>query len=69
MERYCEQNPGTYLFARPAYTGQSAHPAALEFGVLKQDGEFWVRLFQNTETPEEMAEIERLLKEKLDEGA
>lgn len=65
MERYCKEHPGTYCFARPLYIGQSAHPAVLEYGVLKENGELWVRSFQNTATPEEMAEIERLVKEKL----
>jgi len=66
MERYCEKHPGTYCFVRPAYIGQSAHPSALEYGVLKENGELWVRSFQNTATPEEMSEIERLLNENLD---
>jgi len=47
MEKYCFQNPGTFCFSRPIYTGGSARPGALEFGVLTTEGEFWVELFDN----------------------
>ena len=68
MERYCKTHPGTYCFARALYAGQSAHPAVIEFGVLKVEGELWVNSFPNCGTAEEMAEIERLLGEKLADG-
>ncbi len=47
MERYCAQHPGTFCFARPIYTDDTARPAELEFGVLKADRTLWVRMFEN----------------------
>lgn len=65
MERYCAAHPDTYCFSRPIYSGLSAHPYAVEFGVLRHDGSLWVNLFPNCTSSEEMDEIERLLGEKL----
>lgn len=65
MERYCQRHRGTYCFCRPIYVGRSAHPATIEFGLLKPDGELWVNTFSNTGSPGEMPEIERLLSEKV----
>jgi DNA/RNA non-specific endonuclease len=66
MERYCAQHPNTYCFARPLYAGQTAHPAAIEFGILKADRTLWVDRFPNTATPEEMAELEHRFRAYLD---
>ncbi len=35
MERFCATNPGTFCFSRPLYFDQTAKPAFVEFGVLK----------------------------------
>jgi hypothetical protein len=69
MERYCAKNPGTYFFSRPLYAGLSAHPYAIEFGVLRLEGALWVNWFPNCASDEEYAEIERLRHEKLAGGA
>lgn len=68
MERYCATRTGTYCFSRPLYYGLSAHPYAIEFGVLREDDSLWVNLFPNCGTVDEMAEIERLLVNKLSRG-
>ena len=47
MEKYCAQNPGTFLFSRPIYGDSSDHPMALEYGVLKANGTLLVRCFEN----------------------
>jgi hypothetical protein len=65
MERYCQNNAGTYCFSRPLYKAESWHPYVVEFGVLKADGTLWVNPFPNCRDEEEMAEIERLLREKI----
>lgn len=50
MERYCASHPGTFLFARPIYLDRSGHPFYLEYGVLRQEGGFWVETFENRYT-------------------
>ena len=65
METYCLQHPGTYCFSHPSYLGKSWHPAAIEYGVLKADGELWVERFENFQDQQEIAEIERLITEPL----
>ena len=49
MEKYCFSNPGTFCFSRPIYSlaDGSSKPVAVEFGVLKADGELWVEVFDN----------------------
>jgi hypothetical protein len=49
MEKYCSSNPGTFCFSRPIYSfaDGSSKPVAVEFGVLKADGELWVEVFDN----------------------
>ena len=47
METYCYENPGTFCFSRPIYTDGSSVPRLLEFGVLKDDGNLWVEVFDN----------------------
>jgi hypothetical protein len=75
MERYCQDHPGTYFFCRMLYAGLSAHPAEIEFGVLKNDSARGVEVFQNYGGVEELDEFERLYREKVaamekgDEGA
>ena len=47
MENYCRNNPGVTCFSRPIYADTSAHPVAVEFGVLKIEGELWVQALPN----------------------
>lgn len=47
MEEYCFKNPDIFCFSRPIYTNQSDKPSFLEFGLLKQNKELWVELFNN----------------------
>ena len=47
MENYCRNNPGVTCFSRPIYADTSAHPFAVEFGVLKTEGELWVQVMPN----------------------
>lgn len=47
MEKYCAVHPGTFCFNRPFYRDNSARPAFLEFGVLKNNNELWVERFDN----------------------
>ena len=47
MEKYCELNSGTFCFSRPIYQDQMAKPAWVEFGVLRDNCEFWVECFGN----------------------
>jgi hypothetical protein len=49
MERYCFEHPGTLCFHRPIYLDDSSRPAALDFGLLRQDGRLWVARFDNRE--------------------
>jgi hypothetical protein len=47
MENYCVTNPGTFCFSRPIYLDQTARPAFVEFGVLKEGRELWLECFDN----------------------
>jgi len=47
MKKYCSEHPGTFCFSRLIYTTRSWRPAAIEHGLLKADGTFWVRRFKN----------------------
>lgn len=47
MEGYCKRHPGVLCFSRPIYIDTSAHPAAVEFGVLKNEDDLWVELLPN----------------------
>jgi hypothetical protein len=69
MEIYCQKNPSTYCFSRPFYAGQSGHPFAIEFGVLRADGTLWVNVFPNCQGTEELTEIERLFREEITKQA
>lgn len=56
MERYCAKHPGTFCFFRPIYCDRSWHPCLIEYGVLKQDGELWVEVFDNCIHPDHTLE-------------
>jgi len=47
MRRYCEEHPGTFSFTRLIYRDRTWQPAAIEHGLLKEDGSFWVHTFRN----------------------
>lgn len=47
MKRYCSEHTGTFCFTRLIYTSRSWRPTAMEHGLLKRDGMFWVRTFKN----------------------
>ncbi len=47
MEKYCKYHPGTFCFSRPLYLDQTAKPAFLEFGILKNVHELSVECFDN----------------------
>jgi hypothetical protein len=47
MERYCREHPGTFVFSRPIYGDNTGHPFWVEYGVLREDREFWVEVFPN----------------------
>ncbi|MEZ4702712.1 MAG: hypothetical protein R2834_20430 [Rhodothermales bacterium] len=47
MERACSRRAGTFCFHRPLYDDASNRPARLEFGLLREDGTFWIDLFDN----------------------
>jgi hypothetical protein len=65
MERYCRKHPQTYCFSRPIYSGYSAHPEIIEFGLLRHDGTLWVNQFPNCKDSEEIELMERLFRAKL----
>jgi hypothetical protein len=64
MERYCQQNQGSYVFCGLVYFGLSGHPAFIEYGVLRQDLMLWLNVFRNYRSLAELAEIERLYRER-----
>lgn len=47
MERHVANAPGTFFYHRPAYDDATWIPKALEYGVLRNDVEWWVETFQN----------------------
>ena len=47
MRKYCSEHSGTFCFTRLVYTSRSWRPAAIEHGLLRADGTFWVRKFRN----------------------
>lgn len=47
MERYCQEHPETFCFARPVYSDCSSVPRWLEFGLLREDATLWVEVFDN----------------------
>lgn len=47
MSKYCADNPGIFCFTRLIYTSRSWRPTAIEHGLLRADGSFWVHAFKN----------------------
>ncbi len=47
MKRYCCDHEGTFCFTRLIYASRSWRPSAIEHGLLKADGTFWIRSFKN----------------------
>lgn len=47
MRKYCSEHSGTFCFTRLVYSSRSWRPAAIEHGLLREDGTFWVRKFRN----------------------
>lgn len=47
MERYVAGHPGALFYHRPIYDDGSWIPDRLEYGVLREDGEWWTDTFQN----------------------
>ena len=47
MERYVAEHPGTFFYHRPIYNDETWIPDRLEYGVLKDDGDWWTDSFQN----------------------
>ncbi|MCL4820263.1 MAG: DNA/RNA non-specific endonuclease [Vicinamibacteria bacterium] len=64
MERYAQQNAGSYVFCACIYLGMSGHPAFIEYGVLRRDCTLWINVFRNFRSAAELGEIERLYRER-----
>jgi hypothetical protein len=47
MERYVGEHPGTFFYHRPVYNDETWVPQLLEYGVLKDNTELWVKTFAN----------------------
>lgn len=47
MEKYCADNPGTFMFMRAIYSDDSDQPSGLEYGVVQSDGTIHVEYFDN----------------------
>lgn len=47
MERYGQENPGTFCFSRPIYADKTWKPWMIEYGLLMPDGQLWVERFEN----------------------
>lgn len=47
MERYCYEHPGTFCFSRPIYADTTSIPRWLEFGLIREDVNLWVDVFEN----------------------
>ena len=47
MERYVADHPDTFFYHRPLYDDESWIPDSLEYGVLKEDAQWWVDIFRN----------------------
>lgn len=48
LERYAAAYPGTFVFVRCVYADLSSTPAALEYGLIREDGRLVVRRFKNS---------------------
>ena len=47
MKKYCSEHLDTFCFTRLVYSSRSWRPTAIEHGLLRADGTFWVRKFKN----------------------
>lgn len=47
METYCKNHPGVFCFSRPFYSDTASRPSWVEFGVLQENGNLWVEVFEN----------------------
>jgi hypothetical protein len=47
MEKYCYENPGTFCFSHPVYADTTSIPRWLEFGLIREDGNPWIEVFEN----------------------
>ncbi len=47
LEKYCKDNPGTFMFVRAVYSTDSDAPSALEYGIEDRDGRLTVEQFGN----------------------
>lgn len=47
MERYVEENPGTFFYHRPIYDDKTWIPQSLRYGVLKDGTHWWEDQFAN----------------------
>jgi len=50
LERYCEQNPDTFLFTRPIYTDLSWIPRYLDYGIFTNEFGLLLNRFDNIKT-------------------
>jgi hypothetical protein len=48
MECYCAEHPGTFCFSRPLYDDRSWWPCTIEYGLLTEEGTWWVERFENS---------------------
>lgn len=61
MVKYCAEHPATFCFSRLIYTSRSWCPSAVEHGLLRADGSFWVRRFRNAPTESRLPLLMRTL--------
>jgi hypothetical protein len=47
LERYCAARPSTFMFIRAIYLDITSMPAALEYGLIREDGSLDVHQFDN----------------------
>jgi hypothetical protein len=47
MEKYCEQNPDTFLFTRPIYTDMSWIPRFIDYGIFTKEFGLLLNRFDN----------------------
>ncbi|MGH9919010.1 MAG: DNA/RNA non-specific endonuclease, partial [Nitrososphaerales archaeon] len=47
LEKYCADNPGTFMFVRAVYSSDTDEPAALEYGIEDENGRLVVTKFEN----------------------
>ena len=57
MKKYCNDHVGMFCFTRLIYTSRSWRPTAIEHGLLKDDGAFWVRTFKNAAVESRMPSL------------